>query len=275
MPHNLYLHSALVQTRKIQRTPDGIKQALKWNFIDSAIALNIAFFVNAAILILAATVFFSTGRTEVAELKEAHHLLDDLLGTSIAPILFAVALIAAGQSSTITGTLAGQIVMEGYLRLRINPWIRRLITRLLAIIPACIVIYLFGEDEVDSLLVLSQVILSLQLGFAIIPLIHFVSEKRTMGAFTIKPIVQVLAWLVASILVYLNGRMVVNEIGEFFTQTDNLFWQSLVILWCPYICLFINLHQLFTLVQKEETGSSHYGACRNRGIEKPRGSLLS
>jgi len=230
MPHNLYLHSALVQTRKIQRTPDGIKQALKWNFIDSAIALNIAFLVNAAILILAATVFFSTGRTEVAELKEAHHLLDDLLGTSIAPILFAVALIAAGQSSTITGTLAGQIVMEGYLRLRINPWIRRLITRLLAIIPACIVIYLFGEDEVDSLLVLSQVILSLQLGFAIIPLIHFVSEKRTMGAFTIKPIVQFLAWLIASILVYLNGRMVVNEISEFFTQTDNLFWKSLVIL---------------------------------------------
>ena len=230
MPHNLYLHSALVQTRKIQRTPEGIKQALKWNFIDSAIALNIAFFVNAAILILAATVFFSTGRTEVAELKEAHHLLDDLLGTSIAPILFAVALIAAGQSSTITGTLAGQIVMEGYLRLRINPWIRRLITRLLAIIPACIVIYLFGEDEVDSLLVLSQVILSLQLGFAIIPLIHFVSEKRTMGAFTIKPLVQVLAWLIASILVYLNGRMVVNEISEFFTQTDNLLWKSLVIL---------------------------------------------
>ena len=230
MPHNLYLHSALVQTRKIQRTPEGIKQALKWNFIDSAIALNIAFFVNAAILILAATVFFRTGRTEVAQIKEAHHLLDDLLGTSIAPILFAVALIAAGQSSTITGTLAGQIVMEGYLRLRINPWIRRLITRLLAIIPACIVIYLFGEDEVDSLLVLSQVILSLQLGFAIIPLIHFVSEKRTMGAFTIKPIVQVLAWLIASILVYLNGRMVVNEIGEFFTQTDNLLWKSLVIL---------------------------------------------
>ncbi len=230
MPHNLYLHSALVQTRKIQRTPEGIKQALKWNFIDSAIALNIAFFVNAAILILAASVFFSTGRTEVAQLKEAHHLLDDLLGTSIAPILFAVALIAAGQSSTITGTLAGQIVMEGYLRLRINPWIRRLITRLLAIIPACIVIYLFGEDEVDSLLVLSQVILSLQLGFAIIPLIHFVSEKRTMGPFTIKPIVQVLAWLIASILVYLNGRMVVNEIGEFFTQTDNLLWKSLVIL---------------------------------------------
>ena len=230
MPHNLYLHSALVQTRKIQRTPDGIKQALKWNFIDSAIALNVAFFVNAAILILAASVFFSTGRTEVAQLKEAHHLLDDLLGTSIAPILFAVALIAAGQSSTITGTLAGQIVMEGYLRLRINPWIRRLITRLLAIVPACLVIYLYGEDEVDSLLVLSQVILSLQLGFAIIPLIHFVSEKRTMGNFTIKPITQILAWLVAAILIFLNGRMLVNEILKFFSQTDSLFWKSLVIL---------------------------------------------
>src|SRR5688572_22302876 len=175
MPHNLYLHSALVQTRKIQRSPGGIKQALKWNFIDSAIALNIAFFVNAAILILAATVFFKTGRTDVAQIKDAHELLAPLLGSTIAPTLFAIALIAAGQSSTITGTLAGQIVMEGYLRLRINPWIRRLLTRLLAIIPAIIVISIFGDDEVDRLLVFSQVVLSMQLGFAIIPLIHFVS----------------------------------------------------------------------------------------------------
>ena len=159
MPHNLYLHSALVQTRKIQKTTAGIKQALKWNNIDSAIALNVAFLVNAAILILAAKVFFSTGRTDVAELKEAHGLLAGLLGTKVAPILFAVALIAAGQSSTITGTLAGQIVMEGYLQLRINPWMRRLLTRLLAIVPAMIVIYIFGENKVDSLLVLSQVIL--------------------------------------------------------------------------------------------------------------------
>jgi manganese transport protein len=176
MPHNLYLHSALVQTRKIDRTDAGIKQALKFNRIDSTIALNIAFFVNAAILVLAATVFFKTGNSDVAEIKEAHRLLPGFLGNA-APILFAVALIAAGQSSTITGTLAGQIIMEGYLSLRINPLLRRLITRLLAIIPALIVIIIYGEKNVDALLVLSQVILSLQLGFAIIPLIHFVSNK--------------------------------------------------------------------------------------------------
>ncbi len=228
MPHNLYLHSALVQTRKIQKTTAGIKQALKWNNIDSAIALNVAFLVNAAILILAAKVFFSSGRTDVAELKEAHGLLAGLLGTKVAPILFAVALIAAGQSSTITGTLAGQIVMEGYLQLRINPWMRRLLTRLLAIVPAMIVIYIFGENKVDSLLVLSQVILSLQLGFAIIPLIHFVSDKKTMGIFVIKPYIKVLAWLIAIILVYLNIRMVTNEIESFFTTPGNIGWKIII-----------------------------------------------
>jgi len=185
MPHNLYLHSALVQTRKIKRDTAGIKRALKLNFIDSAIALNLAFFVNAAILILAATVFFKSGRTDVAEIKTAHELLDPLLGSSLAPKLFAIALICSGQSSTITGTLAGQIVMEGYLQLRINPVLRRLVTRLVAIIPAIIVIVINGEKNIDSLLILSQVILSLQLGFAIIPLIHFVSDKKTMGEFVI------------------------------------------------------------------------------------------
>ncbi|HEX6431054.1 MAG TPA: Nramp family divalent metal transporter, partial [Niastella sp.] len=169
MPHNLYLHSALVQTRKIAKTKEGIKQALKWSFIDSAVALNVAFLVNAAILIMAATTFFKRGLVEVAEIKQAHQLMSGLLGSSVAPVLFAIALIAAGQSSTITGTLAGQIVMEGYLRLRINPWMRRLLTRLLAIIPAILVIAIAGEKEVDGLLILSQVILSMQLGFAIIP----------------------------------------------------------------------------------------------------------
>jgi manganese transport protein len=230
MPHNLYLHSALVQTRKIDRTPTGIRQALKWTFVDSTIALNLAFFVNAAILILAAKVFFESGMTEVAEIKQAHTLLEGLLGSSVAPILFAVALIAAGQSSTVTGTLAGQIVMEGYLRLRINPWMRRLLTRLLAIIPAVLVIYIFGEDEVDSLLILSQVILSMQLGFAIIPLIHFVSDKKTMGAFVIKPIVQVAAWVIAAILVYLNIKMVMNEATEFFTTSSSVFWKTVILL---------------------------------------------
>jgi len=228
MPHNLYLHSALVQTRKIKKDRQGIKQALKWNLIDSTIALNLAFLVNAAILILAARLFFERG-LHVAEIKEAHRLLHGFLGTTVASVLFAVALIAAGQSSTVTGTLAGQIVMEGYLRLRINPWMRRLLTRLLAIIPAILVIAISGEDKVDGLLVLSQVILSLQLGFAIIPLIHFVSDKKTMGEFVIKPVVQIIAWIVTAILVYLNIRMVLAEAGSYFASSQNIFWKLVII----------------------------------------------
>lgn len=228
MPHNLYLHSALVQTRKIGNTKAGIKQALKWNFVDSAIALNAAFLVNSAILILAATTFFKTGNTGVAEIGEAHKLLEGLLGSSLAPVLFAVALIAAGQSSTVTGTLAGQIVMEGYLRLRINPLMRRLLTRMLAIIPAILVIAIAGESQVDSLLVLSQVILSMQLGFAIIPLIHFVSDKKTMGDFAIKTWVQVVAWIVTVILVYLNLRMLVGQAVEVYDAPGNLFWKIMI-----------------------------------------------
>ncbi|MCK7557033.1 divalent metal cation transporter [Chitinophaga sedimenti] len=162
-----------------------MRHALKMNFADSAIALNMAFFVNAAILILAATVFHKGGHTEVADISQAHQMLEGLLGSKLAPILFAVALIAAGQSSTVTGTLAGQIVMEGYLRLRINPWLRRLLTRLLAIVPALVVIIIYGESKIGELLVFSQVLLSLQLGFAVIPLIHFVSDKKTMGTFAI------------------------------------------------------------------------------------------
>ncbi|MFT3678769.1 MAG: Nramp family divalent metal transporter [Ferruginibacter sp.] len=215
MPHNLYLHSSLVQTRKIERTSSGIRQAIKFNRIDSTIALNIAFLVNAAILILAATVFYKSGK-DVGAIKDAHELLAPLLGNTIAPKLFAIALIAAGQSSTITGTLAGQIVMEGYLRLRINPWIRRLLTRLLAIVPALIVILIYGEEKIDALLVLSQVILSLQLGFAIIPLIHFVSDKKTMGEFVIPPVTKVTAWIIASVLVFLNLKMLVNETAGVF-----------------------------------------------------------
>lgn len=230
MPHNLYLHSALVQTRKIKRDKKGIKKAIRLNVFDSAIALNLAFFVNAAILILAAAVFFKTGRTDVAEIKTAHELLQPLLGSNVAPILFAVALIAAGQSSTVTGTLAGQIVMEGYLRLRINPWMRRLITRLIAIIPAVIVILVNGEDNIDDLLILSQVVLSLQLGFAVIPLIHFVSDKKTMGSFAIKPIVQIAAWLIAGVLVYLNLNMVTGEAISYFKTSDNLFWKIIILL---------------------------------------------
>jgi manganese transport protein len=230
MPHNLYLHSALVQTRKIKRDRQGISRAIRLNVADSTIALNMAFFVNAAILVLAATVFFKTGRTDVAEIKAAHQLLDKFLGTKLAPTLFAVALIASGQSSTITGTLAGQIVMEGYLRLRINPWIRRLVTRLIAIIPAVIVILINGENNIDNLLILSQVVLSLQLGFAIIPLIHFVSDKKDMGEFAIKPLTKILAWLVTAILVYLNIRMVAGQSIDYFETSSNVFWKIMIII---------------------------------------------
>ena len=251
MPHNLYLHSALVQTRKIKKTDAGIRQALKWNFIDSTIALNIAFLVNAAILVLAATVFFKTGRTDVVQLKDAHQLLAPLLGSNIAPMLFAIALIAAGQSSTITGTLAGQIVMEGYLRLRINPLIRRLLTRLLAIVPAMIVILIYGESEVDTLLIFSQVILSMQLGFAVIPLIHFVSDKKTMGIFAIKPVTQVLAWLIATILVYLNVSLVFNEAGSYFQRSDNLFGKIAIILGGLLFALLLLYTLLYPLLARK------------------------
>lgn len=221
MPHNLYLHSALVQSRKIERTDDGIRQAIRFNRIDTTVALNIAFFVNAAILILAATVFFKTGNSQVAEIKDAYRLLPSFLG-NLAPILFAVALIAAGQSSTITGTLAGQIIMEGYLRLRINPIARRLLTRIIAIIPVVIVILVYGEEKVNALLILSQVVLSLQLGFAVIPLIHFVSDKSKMGKFAINPVTKVLAWLIAMVLIYLNFKMLISESEPIFE--GHSFW---------------------------------------------------
>jgi manganese transport protein len=240
MPHNLYLHSALVQTRKIGADSKSIKRALKYNFIDSFIALNAAFFVNAAILVLAATVFFKTGNTEVARIEDAHRLLQPLLGTHLAPILFAVALIAAGQSSTVTGTLAGQIVMEGYLQIRLNPWLRRLLTRLIAIGPAVFIIGIYGEGKVDDLLVFSQVLLSVQLGFAVIPLIHFVSDKEKMGEYVIKRWVQIAAWLVALILVALNGRLVVHAAIDFM-NSDATIWAKIavVFLLLGFVVLFL------------------------------------
>ncbi len=256
MPHNLYLHSALVQTRKINRDEKGIRRALKLNFIDSAIALNAAFFVNAAILILAATVFYKAGRSDVAEIRTAHELLSGFLGTSLAPALFAIALIAAGQSSTVTGTLAGQIVMEGYLRLRINPWMRRLLTRLIAIIPAVIVILINGEKDIDNLLVMSQVVLSLQLGFAVIPLIHFVSDKKTMGAFVIKRHVQVLAWLITAVLVYLNMRMVTEQAVEFFNSSNSLFWKSLIVVSALLFVALLLTAILYPLLKRAPVGAS-------------------
>lgn len=231
MPHNLYLHSSLVQTRRIDMSERGIWSAIKYNFIDSAIALNAAFFVNSAILILAASTFFKAGYYEVADIQDAHNLLAPLLGTNLAPILFGIALVAAGQSSTITGTLAGQIVMEGYLNLRIAPWLRRLITRLIAIIPAYIVILVYGEGQTGELLVFSQVVLSLQLGFAIIPLIHFTSDKRTMGVFANKTWVRIAAWVIAIIIVSLNVKLVINEVEGWLVNAGDSAW----IIWCTVV----------------------------------------
>jgi manganese transport protein len=241
MPHNLYLHSSLVQTRKFDRSSVGIKQALKYNFIDSTIALNLAFFVNAAILILAAATFYKNGMFEVAEIQDAHQLLAPMLGTDWAPILFAVALIAAGQSSTITGTLAGQIIMEGYLNLRIQPWVRRIITRLIAIVPAVIVISVFGESVTGKMLILSQVILSLQLGFAIIPLIHFVSDKERMKGFAISKTTQVASWIVALIIVSLNAKLVFNEIQGWLETSENpiILWLTVVPLAVGFLILLL------------------------------------
>lgn len=245
MPHNLYLHSSLVQSRKISRTPTGIWQAIKYNFIDSAVALNLALFVNAAILILAAAAFYKNGIYSVTEIQDAHEFLAPLLGTKWAPILFAVALIAAGQSSTLTGTLAGQIVMEGYLNLRIQPWLRRMITRLLAVGPALFVIIYFGEDQTGELLVLSQVILSLQLGFAVIPLIHFVSNKERMGEFAIGPWIKAASWLIAVTIVVLNGKLVLDQIITWLQESDNpiLIWLLVVpvALACALLLLYIAL----------------------------------
>jgi len=260
MPHNLYLHSALVQTRKIKRSSEGIKKSIFYNFIDSTVALNAAFFVNSAILILAATAFYATGHTAVAKIEEAHALLAPLLGSKLAPILFAIALIAAGQSSTVTGTLAGQIVMEGYLKLRLNPWIRRLLTRLVAITPAVLVIGILGEGRVDALLIFSQVILSLQLGYAVIPLIHFVSDKNTMGEFAIGWKIKILSWLVASILVYLNGNLVYDFAAAFFAQSDHLILKIgliILLIFFASLLLFITIYPFVKKVRVIEESDFH------------------
>lgn len=260
MPHNLYLHSALVQTRKISPTKAGIKQALRMNLIDSVVALNLAFLVNAAILILAAAVFFTKGHTEIADIQDAQQLLAPLLGSTLAPILFAIALIAAGQSSTVTGTLAGQIVMEGYLRLRISPWLRRLITRLAAIIPAVLVLAIAGEGAVGELLVLSQVILSLQLGFAVIPLIQFVSDKKTMGVHVIKPITKIFSWLITILIIYLNIRLVQDEMSRFLASSDSL-WIKIFILAITVglilLLMFISFYPFFRKKDIIQTAEIH------------------
>jgi manganese transport protein len=220
MPHNLYLHSALVQTRLVEQTEQGKRQACKFNFVDTLIALNAAFLINAAILILSASVFFKNG-VLVTEIQQAHTLLAPLLGTMLASTLFAVALLASGQSSTLTGTYAGQIVMEGFLHFKMRPVLRRLLTRTLAIIPAVTVIALRGDRGSYELLILSQVVLSLQLPFAVVPLIHFTSDKERMGTFANKQWVKILAWIAAVTIVMLNARLVVSTITDWIKNTGD------------------------------------------------------
>ena len=217
MPHNLYLHSALVQTRRIEPTDQGKKEAAKFNLIDSAVALNAAFLVNSSILIVAAAVFFKNG-VEVKELRQAYETLTPLVGAAMAGTLFAVALLASGQSSTLTGTLAGQIVMEGFLRWRIAPWISRMGTRFLALIPAVLVILWRGEQGTYDLLILSQVILSFQLPFAVIPLIHFTGRKDLMGEMVTRPFWKVVAWAVAVLLTSLNGWLVYETLQGWLSR---------------------------------------------------------
>jgi manganese transport protein len=214
MPHNLYLHSSIVQTRAYRPTEEGRAEAIKFATIDSTVALMLALFINAAILILAAATFHASGNHDVAEIDEAYKLLSPTLGYSAASALFAVALLASGQNSTITGTLAGQIVMEGFLNIRLRPWVRRMITRLIAIVPAVIVSILYGDSGVNTLLILSQVVLSLQLPFAVIPLLMFVGEKKKMGRFRPALWVLGLAWLTAAIIVVLNVKLVVGFVAE-------------------------------------------------------------
>src|SRR5438876_1063114 len=207
MPHNLYLHSSIVQTRKFEQTPVGRREAIKFATIDSSVALMFALFINGAILVLAAAAFHWSGHQDVAEIQDAYKLLSPLLGVGAASILFAVALLASGQNSTLTGTLAGQIVMEGFLNFRITPWLRRLITRAVAIIPAVLVIGIFGEGKTTQLLVASQVVLSMQLGFAVWPLMRFTDEKVKMGEFANRLWLKILGWTVAGIIIVLNVKL--------------------------------------------------------------------
>lgn len=213
MPHNLYLHSAIIKTRSYGESDPLRREAIKFLTIDSTVALMFALFINSAILIMAASAFHENGLKEVAQIEEAHRLLSPLLGASVASTLFAVALLASGQNSTVTATLAGQVVMEGFLEIRLPPWVRRLLTRMIAIVPAVFVAAYYGEAGTAKLLILSQVVLSMQLPFAVIPLVHFTSSKKRMGVFAIGSFVSLLAWLVALLIVGLNLKL----LFDFFT----------------------------------------------------------
>jgi manganese transport protein len=210
MPHNLYLHSAVVQTRKYERTPKGMREAIKYCQIDSAAALTVALFVNAAILVVSAATFYSNGHREVAEIMDAYKLLTPLLGITGASTIFALALLASGQNSTLTGTLAGQVVMEGFLNIRLKPWVRRLITRLVAVVPAIVVVAVYGSSGVTKLIIFSQVVLSMQLSFAVFPLVMFTNDKRKMGEFANGPLMKTVAWIVAVGIAVLNIWLLVQ-----------------------------------------------------------------
>ena len=210
MPHSLYLHSSIVQTRNFSRDDEGRRVAIRWATTDGTVALMLALFVNASILVIAAAVFHASGRTDVADIGHAYTLLTPLLGTGLASLLFAVALLASGLNSTITATLAGQIVMEGFLRLHIPPWARRLLTRAVAIVPVVIVTLLYGEKGAGQLLIFSQIVLSMQLPFAVIPLVWFVSDRRRMGEFAIPPLARVVSWVVAAVIVTLNLKLLLD-----------------------------------------------------------------
>jgi manganese transport protein len=213
MPHNLYLHSSLVQTRKYDQTAAGKKEAIRFATLDALVALGSALFINGAILVVAAATFHVSGQHNVAEIQDAHKMLSPILGTQIAGILFALALLASGQNSTLTGTLAGQIVMEGFLNLRMRPWLRRLITRLIAVVPAVIVTAIYGESGTAKLLIFSQVVLSIQLSFAVVPLVLFTGNKRMMGRFVSPWWLQVLAWMVTAAVVILNVKLLMDFAG--------------------------------------------------------------
>jgi manganese transport protein len=251
MPHNLYLHSSLVQTRRISSLVESKKKACRYNFLDSVVALNMAFIVNSAILILAASVFYKNGIV-VTEIQQAYKLLESLMGTKVSSIAFGLALLASGQSSTITGTLAGQIVMEGFVNIRLKPHIRRLITRLLALVPAVIVIAIFGDKFIYKLLIFSQVVLSLQLPFAVVPLVHFTGDRAKMGLFVNKGWLKILAWLTSLVIIAFNGKLVYDNVVEILTGGYNLILAYFAVGIIGAISLFLFYLIIYPFIKMEK-----------------------
>jgi manganese transport protein len=267
MPHNLYLHSSLVQTRKVSRVVDSKAEACRYNLMDSAIALNAAFFVNSAILILAAAVFYRNGIV-VTEIQQAHKMLEQLIGSQAAPIAFGLALLAAGQSSTLTGTLAGQIVMEGLVKVRLRPYLRRLLTRAMALLPAVIVIAIYGDAGTYRLLIFSQVILSLQLPFAIIPLVHFTGDRLKMGAFASPMWVKAGAWLTSAVIIGLNGMLVYDQVMEWIEGGLPFVVAALLVLAVLALAVFLGYLIIWPIMRGEKGWREGKPAGASAVIEK-------